>query len=131
MSARRIASVAAALLALAACGDNAMSASKTEQSSAAHIAAALDTCAQDHSAFARNVCASPSLAALDSQVQRVFVTASANVSDAGAQMLVRNETRWLEAQRIGCGVAEGANVLAPEQARCMEGQFRARAQQAR
>src|SRR5690349_12051769 len=105
MSARRIASVAAALLALAACGDNAISAGKTEQSSAAHIAAALDTCAQNQSAFARKVCANRSLAALDSEVQRVYVSASANVSDAGAQMLVRNEARWLEAQRIGCGIS--------------------------
>jgi uncharacterized protein len=131
MSARRIAGVAAALLALAACGDNAVSAGKTEQSSAAHVAAALDTCAQNQPAFARNVCANRALAALDSEVQRVFVSASANVSDAGAQMLVRNEARWLEAQRIGCGIGDRANVLSPEQARCMEGQFRARVQQAR
>ncbi len=131
MSARGFASVAVAVLALAACGDNAMSASKTEQSSATHIAAALDTCAQNHTGFARGVCTSPALAALDSQVQRGFVAASANVSDAGAQMLVRNEARWLEAQRVGCGIGEGAAVLSPEQARCMEGQLRARAQQAR
>ena len=112
MSARRIAGVAAALLALAACGDNAMSAGKTEQSSAAHIAAALDTCAQNHSSFARNVCASGSLAALDSQVQRVFVAASANVSDAGAQMLVRR--RGLTQRRAHLGEAKLARTTGVE-----------------
>lgn len=131
MPTRGMASVAIALLALVGCDDNARSAGKTDISSAGHIAAALDTCAQNHAAFARTLCASPALAALDTQVQRAFVAASANVSDAGAQLLVRNEARWLEAQRIGCGIGDGATVLSPEQARCMEGQFRARAQQAR
>ncbi|MBI3438279.1 MAG: DUF3298 domain-containing protein [Proteobacteria bacterium] len=130
MTTRGFICVAFALLALAACDQDALSAGKTDQSSAANIAVALDTCAQNHGPFARSVCSSPTLTALDRQVQRALVTASGNVSDAGAQLLVRNEARWLEAQRIGCGVASAATVLSPEQARCMEGQFRARAQQA-
>ncbi|MBS0386152.1 MAG: DUF3298 domain-containing protein [Proteobacteria bacterium] len=131
MSAHGIASIAVALFALAACDANTASSGKSEQSSSARIAAALDTCAQDRTGFARAVCASSTLAGLDRQVQRALVAASANVSDAGAQLLVRNEARWLEAQRIGCGAGEAATVLSPEQARCMEGQLRARAQQAR
>jgi uncharacterized protein len=131
MSARAFASVLLLLLSLAACGDNSTGASKTEQSSAAHIAAALDTCAQASSGFAHNVCANRSLAALDSQVQRTLVTQSENISDAGAQMLVRNQARWLEAQRIGCGVADANVALTADQSRCIESQLRARAQQVR
>jgi uncharacterized protein DUF3298 len=131
MPTRGFASVVIALLALAGCGDNARSAGKTELSSAEHIAAALDTCAQNHTGFAHNVCSNRMLAGLDAEVQRTLVSAASNVSDAGAQMLVRNEARWLEAQRIGCGVADAAAQLNAEQARCLEGQFRARAQQVR
>jgi hypothetical protein len=131
MPTRRLACVAIALLALVACDQDAVSAGKTERSSAANIAVALDTCAQNRGPLARSVCANPLLTGLDRQVQRALVAASSNVSDAGAQLLVRNEGRWLEAQRVGCGITENANVLSPEQARCMEGQFRARAQQAR
>src|SRR6185312_12008841 len=130
MSTRGFACVAIALLALAGCGDNARSASKTDLSSAEHIAAALDTCAQNHTGFARNVCGSRTLANLNTQVQRTLVSAAGHVSDAGAQMLVNNEARWLEAQRVGCAVAESATPLTADQSRCLEGQLRARAQQA-
>jgi hypothetical protein len=91
----------------------------------------LDTCAQDHTAFARNICSNRALSALNAQVRNTLVSAAANVSDAGAQMLVTNQARWLSAQRIACGVGESAAPLSAQQVRCLEGQLRARIQQAR
>ena len=129
MSARALASIGALLLALAACGDNSQGANKTEQSSAAHIAQALDSCAHPQGAFAQNICANRALAALNLQVERTLVAQSANVSDAGAQMLVRNQARWLEAQRVGCGVADA--TMTADQSRCLESELRSRAQQVR
>lgn len=122
---------AVALLALAACGDNATGANKTDQSSAAHIAAALNVCDQPDNSFIRDVCADRSLAALDTQMRQTLTAQSANISDAGAQLLVQNQARWREAQRIGCGVGDASAALTPDQQRCLEGEFRARAQDVR
>lgn len=132
MSAREVAIVCAmaACLALAACSGN-VGGVKTEQSSAEHIAAALDTCAQERDAFAHSICANRRLAALDRQIRQTLVAQSADVSDAGAQMLVRNQERWREAQRIVCGVADPRAALSADQLRCLESEFRARAQEVR
>jgi uncharacterized protein YecT (DUF1311 family) len=127
----RLISAAFALVALAACGDNAKGASKTEASSEQRIAAALNTCADAHNDFARNVCANHALAGLDTQIRTTLVAQAANVSDAGAQMLVENQRRWLEAQRVACGVIDPATPPTGEQQTCLEGEFRARAQEAR
>src|SRR5262245_38262026 len=107
MSARGVKLVGAcfALIALAGCGDSAKGASKTEQSSAERISAALDVCAQGHEGFAQNVCENHALATLDNQVRQTLVAESADVSDAGAQLLVQNQNRWREAQRVSCGIS--------------------------
>lgn len=122
---------AVALLALAGCGDNASGANKTDQSSAAHIAAALDVCEQPSGSFAHRVCGNRALAALDTQMRQMLVAQSADISDAGAELLVQNQERWREAQRIGCGVSDADAALTPDQQRCLEGEFRARAQDLR
>src|SRR5262245_22934457 len=88
-----------ALLALAACGENASGANKTDQSSAAHIAAALNICARPDDPFAQDVCNNRALAALDTQMRDALTAQSSKISDAGAQLLVQNQARWREAQR--------------------------------
>lgn len=120
-----------ALAALTACGDNGKGESKTEASSEQRIAAALDTCADAGNPFAHTVCANRSLAALDTQIRTALVAQAANVSDAGAQMLVENQRRWQEAQRIACGITDPAAAPTPEQQACLESEFRARVQEAR
>jgi Protein of unknown function (DUF3298) len=94
------------------------------------IAAALDPCAEGRGDFARSVCDNTTLAALDGQVRDALVAEAASVSDAGAQMLVQNEQRWRDAQRIGCGIADPAAAPDADQQRCLESEFRARVQDA-
>jgi hypothetical protein len=132
MSARSVGHLLAAVatLALCACGDHANGSSKTEQSSEERISAGLDVCAQGSSGFAQSVCENRSLAALDNQVRETLVAESASVSDAGAAMLVQNQTRWREAQRISCGIIDPDAQPTAEQQQCLEAQFRARAQDA-
>jgi hypothetical protein len=132
MSARGVWFVGAALAlsALASCGDS-RGASKTEASSAERIAAALDVCAEGRRGFAQQVCANRALAGLDNQVRDVLVAESAEVSDAGAQMLVQNQNRWREAQRIACGVDDPDATPTAEQQRCLADEFRARLEEAR
>ncbi|HRK63842.1 MAG TPA: RsiV family protein [Terricaulis sp.] len=122
--------VAMACLTLAACGDRA--GSKTEASSAEAIAAALDICEGEgaQGAFARNVCENRQLAAIDGQIREALVAESANVSDAGAQMLVQNQTRWREAARVSCGLLDAETAPTLEQQSCLEQQFRARLEDA-
>lgn len=126
----RLIGAALALAALTACDNSTRGASKTEASSGDRIAAALDPCADTRNSFAHNVCANHALAALDTQIRTALVAESHDVSDAGAQMLVENQRRWREAQRITCGVEPAAAPTA-EQISCLESEFRARAQDAR
>ncbi len=114
---------------LAACGDS--GAGKTNLSSAERIAAALDVCAAGRGAFAENLCADRELAALDGEVRDALIAEAADVSDAGAQLLVRNQNRWLEARRISCGIADAEAEPTQEQQSCLESEFRARARDAR
>lgn len=123
------ASVAIACIALAAC-DGANGA-KTDQTSAARISAALDICAEGRGAFARRVCSNQALAALDGQVAETLVAEAAEVSDAGAQMLVQNQARWREAARLNCGLVEPDAQPTPEQQACLEGQYRSRLEASR
>jgi hypothetical protein len=116
-----------ALVTLIACGDSA-SGAKTEQSSAERVAAALDVCAEDSTGFAQNVCENRTLAALDNQVRETLVAESASISDAGAQLLVQNHNRWREAARVSCGIVDPDGAPDVTQQRCLESQFRARAQ---
>ena len=132
MSARGVGIVAAgfASLVLSACGDTANGSSKTEQSSAERISAALDVCAQGRGEFAQRVCQNRTLASLDNEVRETLVAESAAVSDAGAQMLVQNQTRWRDAARVSCGVIDAQAEPTAEQQACLESRFRARLQQA-
>lgn len=122
------AGVMLACIALASCGDN--DGAKTERSSAERVAAELDICGEDAAGFAQNVCANRALAALDTQIREALVAESADVSDAGAQMLVQNQRRWREAAQLACGVSD-AGAPTPDQQMCLEGQFRQRLQAAR
>jgi hypothetical protein len=131
MSARAVGTVLAscALLALAAC-DNTSSGAKTEESSSERISAGLDVCAQATNEFSQQVCANRSLVGLDNQVRETLVAEAANVSDAGAAMLVQNQQRWREAQRVSCGILDAETAPTPEQQQCLEAEFRARARDA-
>lgn len=131
MSSRTLSTLGAcvALVALMSCGDGAKGA-KTEQSSATRVSAALDVCAEGGSDFAQNVCENAPLAALDNQVRETLVAESAAISDAGAQLLVQNQNRWREAARISCGIVDPDAAPDATQQRCLEGHFRARAQDA-
>lgn len=132
MSMRAVSSLLSAALAaacLASCGDN--GAGKTEESSAERISAALDVCAEGRGGFAQSVCENRTLASLDNQIRETLVAESAEVSDAGAQMLVQNQNRWRAAQRVVCGVVDPEAELTAEQQSCLESLFRARANEAR
>ncbi len=131
MSARGvgIAVIASAVLALIGCGDR-RSDSKTAESSAERMSAALDLCAQDGEGFARQVCENQALAALDSQVRDLLVQESANVSDAGAQLLVQNQNRWRQAAAVMCGIADPNSTPTEAQQACLQSRFRARLQEA-
>lgn len=95
------------------------------------IAQALDPCGSGRGAFAQNVCGNDALAALDGEIREALVAEAASVSDAGVQMLVQNQQRWREAQRVACGITDPEAAPAPEQQTCLETQFRARIEEAR
>lgn len=126
---RSFSSVACAIVLLAACSENANGA-KTERSSAERVAAALDACAEGGGEFAQHVCQNAPLAQLDNQVREALVAESAAISDAGAQLLVQNQNRWREAARVSCGVIDPEAEPDATQQRCLESEFRARAQDA-
>jgi len=115
----------AACLLLAGCGDRGAG-GKTEASSAEAIAAALDICSGGHDQFARNVCENRQLAAIDGEIRQALVAESASISDAGAQLLVRNQARWRDAARVSCGLLDVETAPTLEQQSCLEQQFRAR-----
>src|SRR5262245_41068152 len=107
MSAHTLSFVGAAFAfaTLAACTDNA-SGAKTERSSAERVAEALDVCGEGGGEFAQHVCDNRPLAELDGQVRATLVAESAEISDAGAQLLVQNQNRWRNAARVSCGIAD-------------------------
>lgn len=117
--------------ALAACGDQSKGESKTEATSGERVAAALDPCGDQRNGFAQNVCQNRSLAALDGQIRQTLVAEAADVSDAGAQMLIANQRRWRDVQRIQCGIVDPDAAPSATQQTCLETEFRARAQEAR
>lgn len=131
MSARFVGALLAscAVLALGACGDR-DSGAKTDESSEERISAGLDVCSQESNAFAQQVCANRSLVGLDNQVRETLVAEAADVSDAGAALLVQNQQRWREAQRISCGILDAETAPTPEQQQCLETEFRERAREA-
>lgn len=132
MSARAFIAICAAcgLMAVAACQPGGAGSTKTDASSRERIAAALDACADGQGAFAHAVCANSDLAALDGLIGAALAAKAAGVSDAGARMLVQNQRRWREAQRVTCGLGDPRAQPTPDQQQCLEGLFRARAAQA-
>lgn len=114
---------------LVACGPQGAAPAQS-QPGVQNVGAALDPCAQGRSTFAASVCRNARLAPLDTQVRNALTAEAANVSDAGAQMMVQSQQRWLETQRVACGILEANATLTAEQTRCMEASLRARAQQA-
>jgi len=119
-----------AVLFAAACGDGKDSA-KAAQSPEQRIEAALDPCAEGAGNFARSVCENSSLAALDGEVRQTLVAEVASVSPAGGQLLVQNEQRWREAQRVACGVIDPDAAPTAEQTQCLEAGLRERVEEAR
>lgn len=132
MSARGVGfvAIACAALALGAC-DGRRSDSKTNQSSAERISAALDLCAEGGEGFAQHVCENQALAAIDNQVRDQLVAESASVSDAGAQLLVQNQTRWRQAAAVLCGIIDPSVAPSAEQQTCLQNRFRARLEEVR
>jgi len=131
MSARGvgIVAIACAIFALSAC-DGRGSDGKTTESSAERVSAALDLCGENSEGFARQVCENQALAAIDSEVRDLLVAESANVSDAGATLLVQNQNRWREAAAVMCGVVDPSAAPTAEQQSCLQSRFRARLQEA-
>ncbi len=119
-----IAGAGLASLVLVACD------SPSAQGVSGDISSALDVCADGRGEFAAHVCERRELASLDNAVRDVLVAESANISEAGAQMLVQNQQRWREAQRVACGVTEPAAALDETQTQCLESRMRARASEA-
>jgi uncharacterized protein len=99
---------------------------KGPQTPEARIAAALDPCAEGRRAFAQSLCENQTLSELDQELRTTLVAESASVSEAGSQLLVQNEQRWREAQRVACGVFDADATPTPEQSTCLEERFRAR-----
>lgn len=104
---------------------------KTDASSEMNISAALDVCGEDQGAYGESVCANRALVTLDHAVSEVLVAESANVSDAGARLLVQSQNRWREAQRVACGIVDLDAAPTGEQERCLQNRLRARATEAR
>ncbi|MGE0596812.1 MAG: DUF3298 domain-containing protein [Hyphomonadaceae bacterium] len=118
-----------AIVSLTACGDRAKgreNAGTPEE----RLAAALQVCGEDAGTFAQRVCGNETLAALDGEMREALVAEAASVSEAGAQMLVQNQQRWLEAQRIACGIIDVDAEPSAVQLQCLESEFRARANDA-
>lgn len=132
MTARNVVLIGAALalLALTGCGAGDGKGDKGASAPDQGVAAALDTCAEGRGAFAANVCENAQLAALDANIRQALTAEAATVSDAGAQIMVQNQQRWLEAQRIACGIIDPEASPNADQQTCLEAQFRQRVQQA-
>lgn len=109
---------------LAACGPRSADKGAPPQS----ISEAL-SCDGARTGIAKTVCENRQLASIDEEVRETLIARAANVSDAGAQMLAESQRRWLEAQRVACGVLDPDASLNAEQSRCLEGALRERATQ--
>ncbi len=122
--------VLAVMAVLAACGRNEDDPGATDGSGAPpRGAAALEACAAGQSDVAALVCDNERLAALDGEIRETLVAEAASVSDAGAQLLVEAQQRWLTTQRVACGVLDPEAELTRDQTRCIEGALRARARE--
>lgn len=113
--------MAAFACALAACGPRGEAAKGQAPQS---LAEALSC--ENEQGFAQTICAHPQLSVLDGQIREALIAQAGSVSDAGAQMLAESQRRWLEAQRVDCGVIDPDAAFDQEQTRCLESKFRAR-----
>lgn len=119
-----------ALATLAGCGPRGEQEAEQEQGATVEIAAALDPCAGGEG-FAQNLCKNRALAALDTQIRESLVAQAESISPEGAQLLVRNEQEWREAQRINCGIIDPDATPNAEQEQCLQSRLRERAIEAR
>jgi len=128
MTARHLVLLGVALAVLAACGPKA----EDTAAEAKNGEAGLTECGGGASggAFSQALCGNQQLAALDGQIREALVAEAASVSDAGAQMLAQGQQRWLEAQRVACGVLDAETPLTPDQNTCLASALRERAVQA-
>jgi hypothetical protein len=124
MTARHIVLIGVLAAALAGCTP------KADDSTAEASDAGLAACGGGACAFAEALCGNQRLAALDGQIREALTAEAAAVSDAGAQMLAQGQQRWLEAQRVACGVVDPQTPLTADQSRCLESALRERAVQA-
>ena len=132
MSTRGVGFVAIACAAFALSGcDGRRGDTKTNQSSAERVSAALDLCAEGGEGLAQQVCQNQALASIDDQVRDRLVAQSASVSDAGAQLLVQNQNRWRQAAAIMCGIVDTSAAPTAEQETCLQNRFRARLEEVR
>lgn len=113
--------LAALMCAAAACGQ---SGSAPKGQAPQSLAEALSC--DNEQGFAKAICAHPQLSALDAQVREALIAQAGAVTDAGAQMLAESQRRWLEAQRVDCGVIDPDAAFNAEQTVCLESKFRAR-----
>jgi len=123
-----------AALALVSCGPKPGQGAHTATNAQnnAHVAAPtqvahlLDPCANNQTGFAHTLCATPSLAALDTQIRQSLQNDASTLSGEGAQMLVQNQQRWREAQRIACGWVNPAAAPTADQSTCLLNLMRSR-----
>jgi hypothetical protein len=123
-----IASASFALITLAGCGDR--DGQTKGGAPQERIAAELDPCARRDDAFAQSVCANQALSTLDGQIRETLVAEASSVSEAGAELLIRNQERWRDVQRVACGIIDPDAQPDAEQQACLENEFRSRAEDA-
>jgi uncharacterized protein YecT (DUF1311 family) len=121
----------AALLALAACGQQAGKAPGAPADLGANappvsIEAALDPCA-DKSGIAQAVCKDPALASTVAQIRSDLSRAAGAISTEGNKALVDGQRAWLETKGIDCNLASGT----PEARECLKAALAERLAQAK
>lgn len=109
----RLAGVAMCVLALQACERGAQRETNASTSAAP---GPVDACPQSSV-----LCRDPRLAALRDQMKSALSQASTEVSAEGARLLAQSQNEWLEAQRVSCGVPDGAQTLTADQQTCVQG----------
>ncbi len=107
----RVAALAAAIISLSACERDAATGTVAPSTAASMV----DACPQTSV-----LCRDPRLAAVREQMKNALSQAAAEVSDQGARLLAQNQNEWLEAQRVSCGVADGATTLTADQQTCVQ-----------
>jgi len=128
MQARYLVLIGVVAAALGACTPKAQEGAEAKNGADAGLAA----CAGGDAggAFSAALCGNQQLAALDGQVREALTAEAASVSESGMQMLAQGQQRWLEAQRVACGVIDPETPLTADQNTCLAAALRQRAIQA-